>query len=403
MVEGIISRGDRRLGPVIEDVWRARRHLPGVVRALRPPALGRRHGPPRAVDRLVRPPPPHRARGPALGPPLGRPAQGLPLAGLARRPRRARPGGLPVDPVLRLRGLHRLRHRARGGLGHAARRRQPGHRPGPGRRRPSPTAVPVSLQGEGADAGALPVHQAGQGPLHQPPRRRPGLGAGAAPRRAARGPDRGLHRPGPRSTSGWPCPPAPSRWASTSTSTSASRGRRLDRRRPGRAASARCCPTASTSRRRRSSRPRRPRCSRPSPAAAGPSRRWASSAGAGQAAGRRPAGRARGPGRPASARATTSPTTSGPTSSIWPSSGDVARVPAPSGDRLIAPAGIELDAELATQPRGLRPAELARRPGASRHEGRIRRNHQWITIDGARQEPLLAGATSAARAPAGAP
>ena len=35
-------------GPVIEDVWRARRHLPGVVRALRPRPLGRGHGAPRA-------------------------------------------------------------------------------------------------------------------------------------------------------------------------------------------------------------------------------------------------------------------------------------------------------------------------------------------------------------------
>ena len=37
--------------------------------------------------RLVRAPPPHRGRGAAVGPPLGRAAQGLPLAGLARRPR----------------------------------------------------------------------------------------------------------------------------------------------------------------------------------------------------------------------------------------------------------------------------------------------------------------------------
>ena len=66
-----------------------------------------------------------------MGPPLGRPAQGLPLAGLARRPRRGRPRGLPLDALLRLRRLHRLRHRARRRLGRAARRRQPGHRPGP--------------------------------------------------------------------------------------------------------------------------------------------------------------------------------------------------------------------------------------------------------------------------------
>ncbi len=82
---------------------------------------------------------------------------------------------------------------------------------------------------------------------------------------------------------------------------------------------------------------------------------------------------------------------------------EVGLVPALRGDEPIAPAGIELDAELATQPRGLRPAELAAALGPAVHEGRICRNQQWITIDGARQEPLLAGATSSARAPAGAP
>ena len=38
---------------------------------------------------------------------------------------------LPVDALLRLRGLHRLRHRAPGGLADPARGRQPGHGPGP--------------------------------------------------------------------------------------------------------------------------------------------------------------------------------------------------------------------------------------------------------------------------------
>ena len=111
-------------------------------------AVARRHGAPRPVGRLVRPPAPQRGRGPAVGPPLGRPAQGLPLAGLARRARRARPRGLPLDPVLRLRRLHRLQHRAHRGVGHPAGRRQPGHRPGPRPR--DRRGTPVTL-------GAKPV------------------------------------------------------------------------------------------------------------------------------------------------------------------------------------------------------------------------------------------------------
>jgi radical SAM-linked protein len=78
----------------------------------------------------------------------------------------------------------------------------------------------------------------------------------------------------------------------------------------------------------------------------------------------------------------------------------VPAVLAPSGDRIITPAGALLEAELATQPRGLRPSELlvALEPPAD--EGRVCRTHQWITLDGARHEPLPAGATSAAHAEA---
>ena len=81
-------------------------------------------------------------------------------------------------------------------------------------------------------------------------------------------------------------------------------------------------------------------------------------------------------------------------------SGPIPGVLSPSGDRIIAPAGSLLDAELATQPRGLRPAELlaALEPPAT--EGRVRRTHQWITIDGARTEPVSVGATSTAYAQA---
>ena len=77
--------------------------------------------------------------------------------------------------------------------------------------------------------------------------------------------------------------------------------------------------------------------------------------------------------------------------------GPVPAVSSLGGERTILPAGVRLEAELGTQPRGLRPSELLAALGVPA-EGRVRRNHQWITTDGARHEPLLAGATSAAPA-----
>lgn len=57
--------------------------------------------------------------------------------------------------------------------------------------------------------------------------------------------------------------------------------------------------------------------------------------------------------------------------------------------------GTELDAELATQPRGLRPAELlVAMQFAPEVEGRVIRTHQWTLVDGARQEPVVLPATS---------
>jgi len=50
--------------------------------------------------------------------------------------------------------------------------------------------------------------------------------------------------------------------------------------------------------------------------------------------------------------------------------------------------GALLEAELATQPRSVRPAELLAAFDPPRSEGRVRRTHQWITIDGATREPL---------------
>lgn len=51
--------------------------------------------------------------------------------------------------------------------------------------------------------------------------------------------------------------------------------------------------------------------------------------------------------------------------------------------------GVRFTAELATQPRGLRPAELLTALSPALEEVRVRRTHQWISrADGARVEPL---------------
>ncbi|MCU1497477.1 MAG: hypothetical protein JWM47_1430, partial [Acidimicrobiales bacterium] len=67
--------------------------------------------------------------------------------------------------------------------------------------------------------------------------------------------------------------------------------------------------------------------------------------------------------------------------------------------------GTEIEAHLATQPRGLRIGELIAVLGTGGEEGRVRRINQWMLLDGARCEPLEGplGATSALRAEAGAP
>jgi radical SAM-linked protein len=68
--------------------------------------------------------------------------------------------------------------------------------------------------------------------------------------------------------------------------------------------------------------------------------------------------------------------------------------------------GLQIEAELGTQPRGLRPAELITALAATRPATAtptlvgVVRTHQWTTPNGARQEPLALPATWAPRASA---
>ena len=60
--------------------------------------------------------------------------------------------------------------------------------------------------------------------------------------------------------------------------------------------------------------------------------------------------------------------------------------------------GTEIEAHLATQPRGLRISELIALLNPEWVEGRVRRTNQWMLLDGARCEPL-AGPSVATSAP----
>ena len=62
--------------------------------------------------------------------------------------------------------------------------------------------------------------------------------------------------------------------------------------------------------------------------------------------------------------------------------------------------GAVLEAELATHPRSVRPAELLAAFDPPLAEGRVCRTHQWITDDGATREPLPPGAPPSALAEA---
>ena len=131
IVEGLMSRGDRRVGPVIEYVWRNggvfqewNEHFDYDLWMRAAEAV-------RRVDRLVRVSSSQLRRSSPVGSHLGRSAQRLPLARLARRAQRARPRRLPVDAVLRLRCVHRLRPRAHRCVGDTPGGRQSRHRPRP--------------------------------------------------------------------------------------------------------------------------------------------------------------------------------------------------------------------------------------------------------------------------------
>lgn len=58
------------------------------------------------------------------------------------------------------------------------------------------------------------------------------------------------------------------------------------------------------------------------------------------------------------------------------------------------PAGSMLLAELGTQPRTCRPAELLAAVDPTLEEGRVVRLHQWTKVDGVRREPIPLEATS---------
>ena len=132
LAEGIASRGDRRIGAVIERRVARRRHVPGVERALRRSTAGSTPWRPRAST----------STGTCTGTaprtrscPWDHISAGLHKDFLWQDWQdalaEARPRRLPLDAVLRLRGVHRLRLEHVVASPVAAGGRQPGHRPGP--------------------------------------------------------------------------------------------------------------------------------------------------------------------------------------------------------------------------------------------------------------------------------
>ena len=84
---------------------------------------------------------------------------------------------------------------------------------------------------------------------------------------------------------------------------------------------------------------------------------------------------------------------------------EVASDEAPRPDVVDLRPTVVLHADLATQPRSLRPAELVRALSSDWSEARVLRTHQWTRVDGARHEPIplgdgTTGATSTVHATA---
>ena len=114
LVEGLLSRGDRRVGAVIETVWREGGRFDGWSEHFSFARWVGRGGLRRAARRrpgLVHHARARRRRGAALGPPRLRPRQAVALGRLAGRAGRVRAGRLPLDAVLRLRRLLEPGHR----------------------------------------------------------------------------------------------------------------------------------------------------------------------------------------------------------------------------------------------------------------------------------------------------
>ena len=212
---------------------------------------------------------------------VGRPPQGLPLAGLARRPRprsasptaAGRPAttAAPAPATPSSTSWPRPTPPAGGSQGTGQDLAVGGEVPVTPARSASPTPVGP---GGGADEDPRSASPSWARSASPATATSPASGSGRCAGPSCPSPTPRASRPARRCTSGWPCPPATSRWASTSTSTSTDPdGGRRRSRRSARAALA----AAPAGRRRRQPPPsidrsEHRRCRRPSTAARGASR-----------------------------------------------------------------------------------------------------------------------------------